>query len=213
MITVTKFLRKGSLAPAILRQAQDAPMSIAQRRLSQTTLTLSDGQELQLNLESGETLQDGDILLSENNRFFVVRAAVEELNKLSVADTRSLLQAVYQLSQLKVPLQLGEDCVYIEPNTQHTQLLNQLGVTISSVQAPFIPEPVIANNQHQHTHECGHAHHHDCGHDHSHHHGHSCGHDHAHPHAHKHDHSCGHQHTHEHQHSEDCGHKQSHDKS
>lgn len=205
MITITKFLRKGALAPAILRQAQEVLMNIEERRHPPHHLNLPDGQELHMQLDADTVLHDGDILLSDNNRFFSVRAATQELIKISAPDARSLARAAYHLASQHVALELGDDYLYCEPNTELEHLVAELGLSTSKVEAAFIPEAAIAS-AHKHTASCGHDHHHhdqSCGHAHDHNHEHK----HDHQHAHQHGHSCGHDHSHEHSH----GHKHEHD--
>lgn len=175
MITITKFLRKGALAPTILRQAQEVLMNIQERRRPPHRLSLPDGQELQMQLDTDTVLSDGDILLSDNNRFFIVRAATQELIKISAPNARSLAQAAYHLASQHIALELGEDYLYCEPNTELAHLVAELGLSTSKVEAAFVPEPTIAS-AHKHTASCGHDHQHD------------------HKHEHKHDHKCGHQH-------------------
>ena len=230
MITVTKFLRKGSLAPAILRQARELTMTLDERRRARQKLQLADGSEVGLFLEHGVVLQDGDILLSEDNRFLIVRAAKQALIQVTAPDQQALARAAYHLGNRHVLLEVGVDYLHVEPDPILEQMLRQLGVTVSHIEAPFLPETGAYGGGHKHGHdetfaedyalaqEAYHAHEH--GHQlsascsHGHHHGHSHDHQHAHGQSHSHDHDHAHKHSasckHDHKHSASCSHEHSH---
>ncbi|MDO5680767.1 MAG: urease accessory protein UreE [Pelistega sp.] len=229
MITVTKFLRKGSLAPAILRQARELTMTLDERRRARQKLQLADGSEVGLFLEHGVVLQDGDILLSEDNRFLIVRAAKQALIHVTAPDQQALARAAYHLGNRHVLLEVGADYLHVEPDPILEQMLRQLGVTVSHIEAPFLPETGAYGGGHKHGHdetfaedyalaqEAYHAHEH--GHSHGHSHGHqhsaSCSHGHHHGHNHDHQHAHGQSHSHDndhaHKHSASCNHDHSHD--
>lgn len=216
MITINKFLRKGTLAPAILRQAKEIVMTLDERRRARQKLSLADGQEIGIFIERGTVLQDGDILLSDDNRFFIVRAAAQELMRVTAPNSLSLMRAAYHLGNRHISLEVGSDYLHFEPDPVLAQMLHQLGVSVSTVQAPFLPETGAYGGGHKHGHDetyaedytlaqqAYHAHDHDY-------HGHDCGHDHSHEHGanhkHTHRHSCNHP---SHQHTSSCGHKHTH---
>ncbi|GGA76276.1 urease accessory protein UreE [Neiella marina] len=141
------------------------PFETRQRgRFKAATVT---GKEVGVFLTRGEVLREGDYLTSECGENFLVKAEPEQLSQAKAADWLTFAKACYHLGNRHTPLQVGEMWVRFQPDHVLEQMVELLGLTVSTVHAGFDPENgAYAQGL------GGHSHGHDHGHSHSHEHAH-----------------------------------------
>jgi len=181
-----------------LAAEQSVTLTLAQRRRSRQRLVLADGEAVGLSIERGIVLHEGDLLDTGDGRLIQVRAAHEDLLRVTAESPRALTRAAYHLGNRHVALEVGDGCLQLSHDPVLADMLGQLGgVSTERVQAAFEPETGAYGGGHHHGHDetfeedyalaqaAFQAHDHDHEHAHSHEHGHEGGH--KHPHAHGHD--------------------------
>lgn len=118
-------------------------------------------------LAQGEPLRDGELATADDGKVYRVEAEVEPLLHIECANPREAAIVGYLLGNGHAAVQIGETFLRIEASPQHEEMVRQLGVQASAVQAVFEPDLAPPAGAHHHDHH--HGHHHDHGH---------CSHDH-----------------------------------
>ncbi len=131
-----------------------------QRQHSRLRLVLADGQEIGLGLPRGTLLADGDGLVREDGQVTRrVVAAVEPLSRVECSDGLTLARAAYHLGNRHVPLQIEREALYYLQDAVLDDLVRGLGLFVTAVQRPFIPENGAyqggGHSHHSHPHEQG----------------------------------------------------------
>ncbi|MBQ9241340.1 MAG: hypothetical protein IJ164_08455 [Duodenibacillus sp.] len=240
MMKITKLLSLESVpAPTLLARADKIVLTFDQRVQAPATFTTVAGAELENALGETRPLEVDDVLVDERGRFYVVKAGVETILKVT-GDMDLMQQAVYALTARGIRVAQAEGGFALPLNDQLKSLLENVGLTVTPAEAPFEPVPLPrhhggcgcgcgGHHHHHHDGECGCGHHHHdheegeccCGHHHDGDEECGCGH-------HHHDHEegeccCGHHHGegeecgcghHHHDHEEGeccCGHDHNHE--
>jgi urease accessory protein len=118
-------------------------------------VTLDNGDDAGVFLERGDQLREGDLLASENGYRVRIRAAAEEVSTARSDDPLLLARACYHLGNRHVPLQIAPGWVRYQPDHVLDQMLQVLGLEVSTDRAPFDPEPGAYGGR---THGHGHGH-------------------------------------------------------
>lgn len=181
MLRATSIIRKVALRHQAL--ADTVVLDHRARQRGQGPLTGQGGLALQLDLQAGATLQDGDAVKLEDGRLVGVRAAPERLLEVRAENPARLLRLAWQLGARHRPVEVAADGLAVEDDPDLAELVRGQGCAATPVTRPFQPEREVE------AHDCG------CGHDHGHHHGPPAQ---AHEHAHAHDHGHHHEHAHGH---------------
>lgn len=133
-------------------------LPLAQRIKSRVKVTLDDGREAGVFLDRGDALKNGDQLKAENGEIVTVIAAAETVSTIRSNDPLMLARASYHLGNRHVALQISEGMLRYQHDHVLDDMLRGMGLTVTTEQAPFEPEPGAygsANSGHHH----GHAHH------------------------------------------------------
>ena len=178
------------IAGVLLKDAPTLVLNYEQRQAPPHEVSLSNGQQAFLHLE--ESLQAGDRLVAEVNRWAIVTPAVETLLKLS-GPANAQMKACVRLGQLNQAVMVSDEHLCTLDNETTRRVASQLELQATVVQEAFTPveadrRPVHTCNDPSHNH--GHAHAHNDGHAHGDHHGQDHEHKHSHghpPHTHSHD--------------------------
>jgi urease accessory protein len=115
-------------------------MTFDQRRKSRQRAKLDDGTDVAVMLERGLILRGGDVLLGEDGRRVLVRAALETVSTAHAADPVLLARAAYHLGNRHLPLQIGNGWVRYEHDHVLDHLAAGLGLRVMVEQAAFEPE-------------------------------------------------------------------------
>ncbi len=179
------------IAAVLLKDAPTLELDWAQRQQPPHDVKLSDGRTAFLHLD--ESMQAGDRLVAEVNRWAIVKAAAQPVLKLSGA-ADALLKASIRLTQNGQPVMVENDHLLTLADEAVRVVANELSLHIEHGHQPFTPLEASRRKVHTCDHPDHHHGHHGHGHGHSHNHGHS--------HSHSHGHSHGHSHSHDHDHGQ-----------
>ncbi|PPE67984.1 urease accessory protein UreE [Caldimonas caldifontis] len=182
MLTVNKLLPQGQgLAAVLLKRAATVALDWDVRQKSRFDATDSQGRALGVFLPRGTVVRGGDVLVAEDGSLIRVEAAPQPVLRVTACAEHGspfdLLRAAYHLGNRHVQLELRADHLQLEPDHVLADMLRQMHLIVTEVQAPFEPESgAYAAGGHGHGH--GHAHEHDAHDHHGHVHGPGCGHPH-----------------------------------
>jgi len=167
MLTVNKLIPRGQgLAPALLKRATSLSLDWDQRQKSRLDASDSQGRALGIFLPRGTVMRGGDVLVAEDGSLIQVLAAPQALLRVSSCAEHGspfdLLRAAYHLGNRHVQLELTPEHLQLEPDHVLAQLLRQMHLIVTEVQAAFEPEAgAYAESHAGHGHDHGHAHKHE----------------------------------------------------
>ncbi len=130
------------------------------RQKSRLRTKLMDGEEAWLLLPRGDILRGGDLLMASDGRVVEVVSEVEDVLHVECANATALARAAYHLGNRHVPVQVGDGFLRITADHVLAEMLTGLGATLTSLYAPFEPEPGAYGSHsggHHHSDEGGHA--------------------------------------------------------
>lgn len=128
-------------------------LSYDARKRSRLRLTLASGREAGIFLERGEHLQGGDRLITDDGGTVVEIVAAPEKLIEAIADSPLLFaRAAYHLGNRHVPVQVGEGWLRLAEDSVLHAMLDQLGVSVQALNAPFQPESGAYGGGHHHSH-------------------------------------------------------------
>lgn len=110
------------------------------RQKSRFRAFLADGLEVAIQLPRGKVLADGQLLRADNGLIIRISAAQESISQAS-SGSFGLARLCYHLGNRHVPVEIGENSVRYLQDGVLDQLLQQWGLTVQHLQAPFHPEP------------------------------------------------------------------------
>lgn len=110
------------------------------RRKSRLRIRLDSGEDVGLFLPRGTVLRHGDRLRTTDGLVVEVRAAPETVSIARTDDPLSLARAAYHLGNRHVALQLGPGWLRYLHDHVLDRMVEKLGLSVASEQAPFEPE-------------------------------------------------------------------------
>ena len=118
------------------------PLSAKERTQLRGKRTTLDGINVILNLpRGGGRLMPGEVLKSENSQIFVsIKAAHEDVIRISSENRLKLLKAAYHLGNRHVEIELHDKELYLLNDVVMKNMLERQGFTIESLKRPFSPE-------------------------------------------------------------------------
>lgn len=108
------------------------------------------GTEVRVFLERGKPLLVGEILKSECGKHIQVQGAVEPVTRAECDDWHTFSRACYHLGNRHVKLQVGDRWLQMTPDHVLEDMLTMLGLTVSHVDAVFVPESGAYSHGHHH---------------------------------------------------------------
>lgn len=132
---------------------QTLELTFDQRKRSRHRLTLPDGRELAWALMPGITLRPGDRLQADDDSVFIVVAAAEPVLRVTAATPLASTRAAYHLGNRHIPVEVGDGYLAITPDPVLRDMLDQLGVQVDAIEAPFQPETGAYGGGHKHGHD------------------------------------------------------------
>ena len=100
----------------------------------------SNGEEVRIFLERGQTLQVGEVLKTRCGKFLQVDGAMEVVLEASTEDTLLFSLGCYHLGNRHTKVQIGSGWLRITPDHVREEMLRELGLTIAATRAVFVPE-------------------------------------------------------------------------
>jgi urease accessory protein len=120
------------------------------RQKSRFRATLASGVDIGVDLPRTGVLRSGAYIATSTGDTLQIIAAPETVMQAVAPDPFTLLKAAYHLGNRHVPLMLTPDALYFEPDHVLAEMVEGLGLTISTIQHPFEPE---SGAYAQHSHE------------------------------------------------------------
>ncbi len=114
---------------------------------------LDSGEEVGLFLPRGTVLRHGDRLRATGGLVVEVRAAPETVSTARADAPLLLARAAYHLGNRHVALQLGPGWLRYPHDHVLDGMVRELGLTVTSEQAPFEPEAGAYGGGHHHGHD------------------------------------------------------------
>ena len=134
-------------------------LTFEQRSRSRQKVTLDNGQPAGLFLPRGAVLAQGQRIVAESGEIVEIRAAVEPVSTVYVADSLSLARACYHLGNRHVALQIGPWFIRYQHDHVLDELVGGLGLRVEFEHAPFEPEAGAYDGAgHSHAHADAHSH-------------------------------------------------------
>jgi len=100
-----------------------------------------EGEEINLQLQRGTVLKEGDILADENNQAIaLVIAKPEPVLTVTAAHSLDFLRAAYHLGNRHISLEITESYLRLSPDSVLEDMVLQLGLTVIKETQPFQPE-------------------------------------------------------------------------
>ena len=127
----------------------------SQREKGRFKTESSNGEEVRVFLDRGNTLSIGEVLRSKCGKNLTVIGAVEPVIKATTDDWGRFSKACYHLGNRHVKIQIGDCWLRITPDHVLEEMLVKLGLTTETEQAVFVPEPGAYSQRAEH----GHHHH------------------------------------------------------
>lgn len=128
-------------------------LSFDARSKSRLRCFTTAGEDVGLFLERGQpALQDGDCLRAQDGRVVRVYARPEALLHVTCSNAFELTRAAYHLGNRHVALQLGDGWLRLPEDYVLKAMLEQLGATVTLIEAPYQPEQGAYGGGHHHSH-------------------------------------------------------------
>jgi urease accessory protein len=120
------------------------------RQKSRFRATLATGIDIGVDLPRTGVLRSGAYIATDSGETLQIIAAPETVMQALAPDAFTLLKAAYHLGNRHVPLMLTPEALYFEPDHVLAEMVEGLGLTITTMQHPFEPE---SGAYAQHAHE------------------------------------------------------------
>ena len=110
------------------------------RQKTRLRTVLGTGEEVGIQLDRGQILRGGDLLLASDGRVVEVIAAPERVSVASTQDGLLLTRAAYHLGNRHVSLQIGNGWLRYLSDHVLDEMARGLGLQVSEATLPFEPE-------------------------------------------------------------------------
>ena len=143
----------------IAAQHADAELELTfeERRKVRQRLRLGSGEEVALFLDRGTVLRGGDCLRAQDGRVVRVVSASEPLMEVRTDDGLLLARAAYHLGNRHCPVEVLQGALRFPSDRVLAEMLEGLGLQVSTMSAPFEPEAGAYAAGHHHSGEAKHA--------------------------------------------------------
>ena len=98
------------------------------------------GERFLLDLAETTYLQDGCGLLTDDREIIVVRAAAEELLRITASAPRVLARIAWHIGNRHTPAEISDDAIFIQADHVLAEMVRGLGGSVTIVSRPFEPE-------------------------------------------------------------------------
>jgi urease accessory protein len=139
-------------------------LNLDQRRIHSGHVFTGNGMCIELDLEAPVWLRTDDALVLEDGRLIEVVAEAEPLLEVRATDLPALARIAWILGDRHVPVQILGNRLWLRRDTAMRELLLNLAVKVTEIEAPFDPEGgayLAAARDHVHHHHHGHEHAHE----------------------------------------------------
>ena len=110
-----------------------------------------EGEEINLQLQRGTVLREGDILADEHNHAIAkVIAKPEPVITVTAKHPLEFLRAAYHLGNRHIALEVTETYLRLTPDSVLENMVLQMGLTVVHETQPFQPESGAYHHHHEH---------------------------------------------------------------
>jgi urease accessory protein len=127
------------------------------RQKSRQRAALDNGEAVAVDLPRGVPMRGGDRLLASDGRVVEVVAPAERVLHVLCDSPAALARAAYHLGNRHVAVQVGDGWLRIAYDHVLERMLQGLGATLSTLDAPFEPESGAYGAHHRHDNASGHG--------------------------------------------------------
>ncbi len=122
-------------------------LNFQQRQKSRYKAVTVCGESLGWFLDRGRVLEDGDVLLCDDESLVLVIAADETVSEVLSDNQHLLMRAAYHLGNRHVPLQIGESFLRYQHDHVLDEMVTGLGLKVACHQRTFHPENGAYHNK------------------------------------------------------------------
>ncbi|MBD2189088.1 urease accessory protein UreE [Pseudanabaena mucicola] len=110
-----------------------------------------EGEEINLQLQRGTVLREGDILAdAQNQPIAKVVAKPEPVITVTAKYPLEFLRAAYHLGNRHIGLEITENYLRLSPDSVLEDMVLQMGLTVTHETQPFQPESGAYHHHHEH---------------------------------------------------------------
>jgi urease accessory protein len=156
MHIVTKRLSTSGLSTEIRKLVdQKSLLTLAliaeDRTRSRHRFMTVEGEEINLQLQRGTVLREGDILVDEQDQAIaIVIAKPEPVVTVTAKQPLEFLRAAYHLGNRHISLEITENYLRLSPDSVLEDMVLQMGLTVTHETQPFQPESGAYHHHHDH---------------------------------------------------------------
>jgi len=125
-------------------------LTYEQRTRARLLARLDSGTEVAIDLARGSALKPGDLLVVSDGRIIEVRASLESLLHVAIADPLALARAAYHLGNRHVAVELRSGALRVGDDNVLERLFRGLGLEPVRIEAAFAPEAGAYGQAHTH---------------------------------------------------------------
>jgi urease accessory protein len=115
-------------------------LSFDTRQKSRFRATLDTGEDIGVDLSRTSVLRGGAYIATADGEILQILAAPQTVMQVSAADSYALMRGAYHLGNRHVPLMLTPEALYLEPDHVLADMLEGIGLTVTTTEFPFEPE-------------------------------------------------------------------------
>ena len=155
MQIASKIIRRADAVGAHLQNPATITLTFSERRRSRQLLRLDNGEgEIGLSIDRGLPLRDGDMLETQDAIYIRIKAASEDVARVTAPSPWQLARAAYHLGNRHVLLEVAEGFLQFEYDAVLVDMLNQLGgVLVERCHSIFEPDIGAYGGGHRHGHD------------------------------------------------------------
>lgn len=163
IIYTQKLDEEATLTNLDLSKIEEVALTFDERKRGRLKIETLNGIEAGIQIERGQVMRHGSILLSESGDVLKVKAAPEVVSSAYVKDATLFARACYHLGNRHVSLQVGEGFLRFQKDYVLDDMLHGLGIHVVHEEAEFEPEngAYAKGSAHSHSHEHGTEHKHE----------------------------------------------------
>ncbi len=166
MIIYTQKLDEEALLENLdMSKCEEVALTFDDRKRGRLKIKTLNAVEAGIQIERGQVMRHGSILVSENGDVLKVKAAPEVVSSAYIKDPTLFARACYHLGNRHVSLQVGVGFLRFQKDYVLDDMLHGLGVHVVHEEAEFEPENGAyakgSGHSHSHSHEGDDSHSHD----------------------------------------------------
>ena len=129
-------------------------LTFDERKRSRLRVKSVNQQDCGIQISRGQILQHHDVLVSDQEQYFEVIAALEPLMRVENTDPLTFAKLCYHLGNRHVALQIEENWLQFSSDHVLAEMVVNLGGSVQLLQARFAPEAgaYARADEHQHDH-------------------------------------------------------------